>query len=576
MKNQTHTKQNLIKKFQLLMFITLLILNTGYSQVKQEWAATYKTDINYVGAVSYDYPFDSPVKIITDKDGNIIVTGITNNLITNFDIVTLKYNTKGELIWSKIYQSPDDFYDSPTSVDVDGEGNIFVTGYRGCFPVFCSGISDFITIKYNPDGIQEWVKIYNSTDGDDIAMSVKTDSAGNVFVAGYCKNGPSGDNDFKIIKYDTFGKLIWQRDYDGPGHSSEFVTDMILDKSGNVIVTGESISSGAYDVATLKFDSEGTLLWSDRLTSPGKIVFPQSIKSDNFGNIFIAMEKSNLSTYDSVSLGVIKYSPDGKELFNINYPRSNWGFPYMSIDSKGNFYITYADYSSNLNAGIGIFTIKFNNEGKDIWKKEFNRAVFSNDYPSDIQNDGMGNVYITGYSYPEGNYEFNDFTTIKYDENGNEIWQEYYDGEFKKSDVAYSMDLDSKGNVIVTGGSVVDDNYKTVISTVKYSQTELTNLENSDTKLVTQYDLLQNCPNPFNPSTSIKFELAKESFVKLKVYDLTGREVAILVNEVKQAGIHSVTFNGSNLSSGVYFYKIEVRNGQAGNFTEIKKMTLIK
>jgi hypothetical protein len=78
-------------------------------------------------------------------------------------------------------------------------------------------------------------------------------------------------------------------------------------------------------------------------------------------------------------------------------------------------------------------------------------------------------------------------------------------------------------------------------------------------------------PNPFNPSTSIKFELAKESFVKLKVYDITGREVATLVNEVKQPGINLVTFDGSRLSSGVYFYKIE-----AGNFTEIKKMTLIK
>ncbi len=85
------------------------------------------------------------------------------------------------------------------------------------------------------------------------------------------------------------------------------------------------------------------------------------------------------------------------------------------------------------------------------------------------------------------------------------------------------------------------------------------------------YSLSQNFPNPFNPVTKINFALPKQGLVTLKVYDMLGREVSTLVNEVKSAGNYTVDFNGSQLTSGVYFYKI-----QANGFTDIKKMTLIK
>ena len=85
------------------------------------------------------------------------------------------------------------------------------------------------------------------------------------------------------------------------------------------------------------------------------------------------------------------------------------------------------------------------------------------------------------------------------------------------------------------------------------------------------YMLSQNYPNPFNPVTKINFAIPKSGLVTIKIYDLLGKEVQTLVNEVKNAGSYSVDFNGSELSSGIYFYKINV-NG----FSDIKKMTLIK
>jgi hypothetical protein len=85
------------------------------------------------------------------------------------------------------------------------------------------------------------------------------------------------------------------------------------------------------------------------------------------------------------------------------------------------------------------------------------------------------------------------------------------------------------------------------------------------------FTLKQNYPNPFNPNTTIKYELPKPSEVRLSVFDLLGREVSLLVNERRDAGGHEVTFDGSHLASGVYFYRL-----QAGDFVQSKKLLLMK
>ncbi len=90
-----------------------------------------------------------------------------------------------------------------------------------------------------------------------------------------------------------------------------------------------------------------------------------------------------------------------------------------------------------------------------------------------------------------------------------------------------------------------------------------------------KFDLAQNYPNPFNPSTKINYDLPADGKVAIRLFDMSGKEVALLVNEVKTAGYHTVNFNASNLSSGVYFYSISVE-ANGNNFTATKKMMLVK
>lgn len=91
------------------------------------------------------------------------------------------------------------------------------------------------------------------------------------------------------------------------------------------------------------------------------------------------------------------------------------------------------------------------------------------------------------------------------------------------------------------------------------------------TSLPTEYSLQQNYPNPFNPSTVINYSLPVEGFVSLKVFDVLGREIATLVNEPLNAGVHQIEWNAGNQPSGVYYYRL-----QAGTFTDTKKLLLTK
>jgi hypothetical protein len=91
------------------------------------------------------------------------------------------------------------------------------------------------------------------------------------------------------------------------------------------------------------------------------------------------------------------------------------------------------------------------------------------------------------------------------------------------------------------------------------------------TEPIPTYKLYSNYPNPFNPSTKIKYLVAEKTFVSLKIYDVAGSEVASIVNQEQAAGEYEIYFTADNLTSGVYFYKL-----QAGNFIETKKMILMK
>jgi hypothetical protein len=99
----------------------------------------------------------------------------------------------------------------------------------------------------------------------------------------------------------------------------------------------------------------------------------------------------------------------------------------------------------------------------------------------------------------------------------------------------------------------------------------ITGINDKSGTIPTVYNLYQNYPNPFNPSTIIRFDLPEAGFVTMKIYNILGKEVRTLVNEFRNAGKFNITFEGSNLPSGIYIYTIK-----ANNFSSVRKMMLLK
>lgn len=98
-----------------------------------------------------------------------------------------------------------------------------------------------------------------------------------------------------------------------------------------------------------------------------------------------------------------------------------------------------------------------------------------------------------------------------------------------------------------------------------------TSVEHAGNEIPDSYELYQNYPNPLNPETKIKYQLPERTFVTLKVYDILGLEITVLVNRELNAGYYDVIFNGSQLASGIYFYRLST-----GNYSSTKKMLYLK
>lgn len=159
---------------------------------------------------------------------------------------------------------------------------------------------------------------------------------------------------------------------------------------------------------------------------------------------------------------------------------------------------------------------------------------------------------------------------MKTDIDGNLLWTRTYGGVWQE--MAYEVRESDDGGYAVIGYTQSYGEGEFDIYLVKTDQNGLvTNIADDETYMAANFRLYQNFPDPFNPSTTIKFETSVDGYVTLKVYDILGREIAALINNNLTAGIREVVFDASILSSGIYFYQLK-----AGNKIETKKMVYIR
>ncbi len=229
----------------------------------------------------------------------------------------------------------------------------------------------------------------------------------------------------------------------------------------------------------------------------------------------------------------------------------------MIVDNLCNVYVTGKSVGTISVLDSNYATIMYNTDGAQKWVAIYKGPNNSVDVARAITLDNSGNIYVTGGSSGASS---NDYATVKYNSKGEQQWAIKYNGPANSDDYTSSIKVDGLGNVVVTGrskGVGTDYDY----ATIKYSHT--VGIGNSGTEIPDSYLLKQNYPNPFNPSTIISFGLPKESLVKLSVYNIEGKETVTLFNGTLSAGTYKFTLDGSNLTSGVYFYRLETADFKA-------------
>jgi hypothetical protein len=334
--------------------------------------------------------------------------------------------------------------------------------------VFIVILVDYVSDQSYPAA---WVARYNGPpSGHDEAHALAIDGSGNAYVTG-ASTGIGTFNDYTTVKYDPGGKQIWVARYDGPtgGHDKAYA--IAVDDSDNIYVTGESEGDGtSYDYATIKYDSAGNQVWVARFDGPaGRGDGASAIALDDSGNVYV----TGYSAGNGADYATIKYDRDGNQLWVARYngPRSTGDYPNdMITDSLGNIYVT--GRSSGNGTSNDYATVKYDADGNELWVARYNGPASLEDEANAIAIDGLGNVYVTGFASTAsfGSDSNRDCATVKYDADGNQLWVARYNVEEGNQAQGNSLVVDDEGNVYVTGNSIftVNDYTSSDAATIKY------------------------------------------------------------------------------------------------------------
>ncbi len=416
------------------------------------------------------------LNMTTDGIGNVIVTGYCEGSNTGPDFTTVKYDADGNELWTTIYDGPAGDMDWGEFIEVDDEGNVYVSGSS----IGSSGYLEFATIKYSSEGAEIWSTRYGDlVEGHDLVCALALDESGHVYVGGNSWGGNTED-DYLTIKYNPDGSVAWTARYISPIGDPMLIDnlfDLVVDAAGHVIVTGHTYEG----ITTVKYAPDGREEWvathSELADETGQ---PREIALDLTGNIYIAGGWGSMETAEDFL--TLKYSPVGEEIWAVHYPQPGINTEEacaLAVDSDGSIFVT--GFCTNEGTEADYLTVKYDSDGNVIWSTTYNGPLNGGDWARDLTLDQDGNVYVIGLSYGP-NYTY-DFTTVKYDSNGSEVWAVQYDGPGNDDDRIRAVAVDPSGSILISGTSWAGEN-GTHYSTVKYTpdgnETWITHFGNSE------------------------------------------------------------------------------------------------
>ena len=438
---------------------------------------------------------DAARSMIRNSDGNIVVTGFTQNLQGNgLDIWILNIDTLGDTIWTVSYggASNDDAVEIIQSLD----GGYFVIGNTESFG---AGMTDIWLLKTDADGDTLWTRTFGDS-SQDVANSGYLSSDGGVIISG-SRIVPTGVGyDGWLIKTDTLGDTVWTKSYGLPSSVNlEYGTSVLETYDGFTVWTTKAIAVGTGVAFTLisKYDNQGELLWRKGFDVPGEEQFNSIIETSDGGFILTGWRVSESD--GSIDLWLAKTDSNGDSVWTKSYGGSKEDVGYDVLQTDDNGYLI-TGYTQSFGAG-----------GKDLW-------------------------------------------VIRTDSLGDSLWTRTYGGEL--GDEGWDIIRFGSSEYLIIGNTQSFGNGSYDIWLLMFSENPITAVENSAIQ-PNRFRLRQNFPNPFNPVTIIGYSLPRPGDVTLLIFNLLGEEVARLVDGFQPTGTYQIIWNASNVASGIYFYRLQ-------------------
>ena len=457
-----------------------------------------------------------------------------------------------------------------TTIAIDSAGRVYVGGYF----TQAGGVSANRVASFDP-ATNTWSALGTGAQNgvNSFVNALAIDGSGKVYVGGeFTQAGGVSAN--YVARFDPLTNTWSSLGTGAQNGVNGSVYSLVVDVSGRVYVGGGFTQAGgiiSYRVA--RFDPL-TNLWSvlGSGSQNGVNGGVSALAIDAQGRVYVGGSFFSLQPTGVRANYVAFYEPS-TNLWGVLGTDANNGVSgivdtrvnALAIDSAGHVYVGGLFTQAS---GVSVRNVARFNPATNTWTAlgtGIQNGV--NNYVRGLAVDGQGNIYVGGDFSQAGGVSASG--VARYNPIAN-TWSALGSGSQQGvTGQVTSLRIDGTGRVNL-GGNFTQAGGVSANRVARWTPSS-TSVEKIGDDIPTKYLLSQNYPNPFNPSTTISFSIPTSEFVTLKVYDVLGREVATLVNENLSAGNYSYNFDASNLTNGVYLYKL-----QAGKYNEIKKMVLTK